>query len=671
MDRGADIPVHQSLIRLIVVLLALACAPSIHAQTAKDVRIGYSQFPPFSSTTSTGVAEGFSIDAIRMLLEPQGYRLTFVPYNNPGKILDALAANDIDMTTVLADNAERRQFGSFTDSVTSIEIRIFVSADATDPPATLADLLGLRIGAIAGSITERLLEDIEGVLVVPYERNTEVIYPLLSGEIDALIYPVSSFLTLTNAANLSHRIQPTEIVLRDTPLGFLIEPGADALMDDLNAAISRAIFAQDFSTLHRKWFAPRAAPVTLRERYVVAGAVAVALAALLYWVRLHYIVLARARRLDARARLLSRALDATGLALVIFDDTLRPVYWNDAFRWHYPRQITLLERGLPMKALVAEGFQNAGTGAPVSAEQAQDIAVQRVAALRQGERLEQFDHHDNGTVFRRVTMALPDRQFAMIASDVTELLDTQRGLEGARRSLEIANQKLIEFNRVAAHDLVAPLRNLRNLHRWIRDDFEEGDVALDAEAQENFDMIDKLFQRLSKMVEDLLAYSQTDFEHGTEAFDPTDRFRGIIELSNISDGFRVSLPHDVPKVVGNKVAFDVVLRNLISNAVKHHDLSAGLITIRASVATDRCVFEVEDDGPGIPEAALEKVFEPFTRLKSRDEGAGTGLGLAFIKQRVAEWGGSVTAISVDGQRGTTFRFDMPLAEEDPPKAIAS
>ena len=105
-----------------------------------------------------------------------------------------------------------------------------------------------------------------------------------------------------------------------------------------------------------------------------------------------------------------------------------------------------------------------------------------------------------------------------------------------------------------------------------------------------------------------------------------------------------------------------VLGNLVDNAIKY-GRNEGTVTVRGQPAGSG-MFEVcvQDDGPGIPAEALERVFERFFRVdkaRSREQG-GTGLGLAIVKHIVQGHGGKVWARSEPG-KGAAFYFTLPLA----------
>jgi len=120
-----------------------------------------------------------------------------------------------------------------------------------------------------------------------------------------------------------------------------------------------------------------------------------------------------------------------------------------------------------------------------------------------------------------------------------------------------------------------------------------------------------------------------------------------------SDGGEVDVAVD-PRAVRRAVA------NLVANAARH---AAGEVVVRVTSEPGGAVLDVLDDGPGIPPADRERVFERFTRLddaRDRDAG-GTGLGLSIARAAVERDRGSVRAEEPPGGRGALLRVRLPLA----------
>ncbi|SDD49032.1 ATP-binding protein [Belnapia rosea] len=185
-----------------------------------------------------------------------------------------------------------------------------------------------------------------------------------------------------------------------------------------------------------------------------------------------------------------------------------------------------------------------------------------------------------------------------------------------------------------SHDLRSPIQRLR-----LRAGFLE-----DVEAQQ---AIDGDLDEMEGMIESTLAYLRGE----TESEEPRQADLAAILTTLVDDATdrgataTYAGPDRLPMRL-RPVAIKRALANLVDNAVKHGDGARVALEENPGSVTVR----VEDDGPGIPEAALETVFEPFQRLDaSRHRGTGgTGLGLAIARQVVNAHGGSVALANRPG-----------------------
>ena len=110
-----------------------------------------------------------------------------------------------------------------------------------------------------------------------------------------------------------------------------------------------------------------------------------------------------------------------------------------------------------------------------------------------------------------------------------------------------------------------------------------------------------------------------------------------------------------------------VITNLLSNAMKYAPAGAGSrveISVSAKGANAVCI-SVSDDGPGIPEESLDRLFQPFYRVEAAAQQEGTGLGLSIVKRLMDGMDGFVTAESRLGS-GTTFHVILPAASSASP-----
>jgi signal transduction histidine kinase len=126
----------------------------------------------------------------------------------------------------------------------------------------------------------------------------------------------------------------------------------------------------------------------------------------------------------------------------------------------------------------------------------------------------------------------------------------------------------------------------------------------------------------------------------------------------LPSGIRIerALDRDIPPMQADRVQIGQVLFNVLTNAVQAMDGKGGILTIRCRSDNGRVRLEVEDDGPGIPDEHLDRIFEPLFTTKTR----GFGLGLSVSRLLVQANGGELT-VSNAPEGGAIFVIDIPAA----------
>lgn len=223
--------------------------------------------------------------------------------------------------------------------------------------------------------------------------------------------------------------------------------------------------------------------------------------------------------------------------------------------------------------------------------------------------------------------------------------------------LERSNRELDQFAYVASHDLKAPLRAIVNLAGWIAED--AGD-RLPSPSQEHLEKLRGRALRMERLLDDLLTYSRVGRRDGVAEEVKTEiLIQDAVYLLAPPTGFQVRVEQALPSLFTPRTPLELVFRNLISNAIKHHHQpEQGIVQITARDLDDFVEFEVRDNGPGIEPQYHERIFGMFQTLRPRDEVEGSGMGLAIAKRAVEYRGGIIQIESAMG-RGTSFRFTWP------------
>lgn len=229
-----------------------------------------------------------------------------------------------------------------------------------------------------------------------------------------------------------------------------------------------------------------------------------------------------------------------------------------------------------------------------------------------------------------------------------------------RKRLELnyqqANAHMEEFTYVASHDLKSPLRGIADLVDWIAEDLGEG---MSESVQKNIHRIKIRIGRMERLTDDLLHYARSGARvKESNPVDVASLIQNVFELQPIPEHFVVSSEVKIDCIQAAKTPLETVLRNLFSNAIKHHDGLSPVLSISAEADGNYCIFTVSDNGPGIPVAAHERVFRLFQTLNNK-ETDGTGIGLAIAKRLTESHGGKIELIAYDGKRGCCFRVWWP------------
>jgi signal transduction histidine kinase len=264
----------------------------------------------------------------------------------------------------------------------------------------------------------------------------------------------------------------------------------------------------------------------------------------------------------------------------------------------------------------------------------------------------------------------PSRQMPRpaVADEVGELALTLeqmlRSLDAARAEREGAMQKQREFVADASHELRTPLTSvLANLELLQASLGGPGQV----EDREVVDSALRSSRRMSRLVGDLLLLARADAgrldkHHRCDLAEIAGD--AAAEAAPLMGDRTLTIDNDRPlRVEGSSDELHRMVLNLLDNAA-HHTPAGSTIELSLREEGGDAVVEVADDGPGIPAAMREQIFNRFVRGEGPADtagGSGTGLGLAIVNAVTASHGGTVDALASESG-GALFRIRIPLAD---------
>ncbi|MDH5632890.1 MAG: ATP-binding protein [Gammaproteobacteria bacterium] len=260
-------------------------------------------------------------------------------------------------------------------------------------------------------------------------------------------------------------------------------------------------------------------------------------------------------------------------------------------------------------------------------------------------------------------LPLDDRtEVGVLARSFLGLVNTLRSSEQrlVRKNQELVarNRELDQFAYIASHDLKSPLRAITSLSEWLEEDI--GDT-LSEESREQLRLLRSRARRMDDLINGILLYSRV----GREAIASEDvNFEDLLDeiwSDSVQQGCTLVKHVNVKTIHAEAVLLRQVLANLVGNAVKHGDSDRIIVQVSAKIENNACVFDVTDDGPGIPKEYHDKVFRIFQTLQARDTRESAGIGLTIVKKIIDEHGGSISLESpVENNHGTRFRVVWPL-----------
>jgi two-component system phosphate regulon sensor histidine kinase PhoR len=292
-----------------------------------------------------------------------------------------------------------------------------------------------------------------------------------------------------------------------------------------------------------------------------------------------------------------------------------------------------------------------------------DIAAQLGAALR-------------GTATEGLELTLPREPELVIISRSAPV--TSPGVAGAVlvmhdiTDLRHADRIRRDFVANVSHELRTPLTAVRGYVEALLDRGEQGgdEAAEPAETRRFLEIIGRHTLRMERLVRDLLRLARLDAGQEPLEHEPclvASLFDGVeTELSSALEARQQTVEHriaaDAATVVGDSAKLHDALRNLLENATNYAPESSRIV-MGAERVGQRVRLTVADQGPGIPEADLPRIFERFYRVdKSRTRGTrdpgGTGLGLAIVKHLVELHGGKASAAN-RAECGAIFTIELP------------
>ncbi|WKB82695.1 ATP-binding protein [Cellulophaga lytica] len=222
------------------------------------------------------------------------------------------------------------------------------------------------------------------------------------------------------------------------------------------------------------------------------------------------------------------------------------------------------------------------------------------------------------------------------------------------KDLEEQNKSLNNYAHVVSHDLKSPMRNINTLMSWI---VEEEKHKFTVDSLNNCDLISQNLVKMDNLVSGILKHATIgNNEESKSNVDISSLLKEIKSTIYIPKNVTVKVAENLPTLFLDKYRLEQLFMNLLTNAIKATEhLERGIVTVDVTDSDNFWQFSITDNGKGIPEKYLNKIFEMFKKLDNDVES--NGIGLALVEKIVTFYGGKIWVDSKEN-KGTIFYFTI-------------
>lgn len=250
-------------------------------------------------------------------------------------------------------------------------------------------------------------------------------------------------------------------------------------------------------------------------------------------------------------------------------------------------------------------------------------------------------------------------------TDITQRRNYEESLQRLNENLEqhskelaISNRELEQFAFVTSHDLQEPLRMVTSFLTQLERKY--GDL-LDEKAHQYIHFAVDGAQRMRQIILDLLEFStvgkSVDIKETVDVGEIVDEVCLLLRKA-IEDSSAVVVKENLPVIIAQRAVLGQIFQNLIGNAIKYRKMKTSpKIIVSAAESKDHWTFSVKDNGIGIDPEYFEKIFIIFQKLHTKEEYAGSGMGLSIVKKIIENLGGEIWVDSIPGE-GSNFQFTL-------------
>lgn len=623
-------------------------------------------WPPLEFLDS-GLHRGLTADYLDLIGRRLGIRFELVESADWSETMALAERKRIDLFPCVGITEERKAYLDFTRPYLSFPLIIVTRRDETEI-RSIEDLYGRGVAVARGYYTHEIMRrDHPRVGLVLTNSEAEALKAVSTGVADAFIgnLAVASYLIERDGLVNLKIAAPTDYA--NSELAFGVRKDLPELTAILQKALD-SITESERREILRRWISVRyeqSGDASLLRRIALTTLVAtgfVVSVVLLWNWSLQRQIAERRRAQEELARkssILESTMENITQGILMADADGRIVAHNSRYRTLFGFSEEFMAEHTRVEDILEEWVRMSGLDAAALEEARQ--------ALKRREPFVYELKHPNGKTIEVIHNPAPDGSLVRTYADITERTRVAEERQAAMQAAEAANRAKSAFLANMSHEIRTPMNAILGFTQLL-----QRTAHLDAQQREYLELISRSGEHLLALINDVLDMSK--IEAGRVTLNPT-CFDLHALLSDLDSMFRlrasakqlrlgVELSPKVPHYVrADEGKFRQILVNLLGNAVKFTDEGGVSLRVDGTPSDDGrlcLVIEVEDTGPGIPEAEMTQLFQAFQQTSA---GAfakgGTGLGLAISRQFTRLMGGDIQVTSRVGE-GTLFTVRVPV-----------
>ena len=242
--------------RLLLFVLALLFVSSpLWAQesTESELMVGVLRdWPPQYTTDADGEPAGFAVDSIRAIAQRAGFKVRFRSYSTWPELSQALFIGEIDVIPNFGLTESRQKTFLYTSSLETIPVHLFVRS-AYKGDRSPSTLLSGRVGIMETNMATDILMGYPESTLSVYSTPAEALFQLLSGQIEALVYPSEQMMYLAEAAGVDDKIETVGLPLAEVKRALAVSRIRPELLARLEPAVLEFQASEEYRTIYSRW----------------------------------------------------------------------------------------------------------------------------------------------------------------------------------------------------------------------------------------------------------------------------------------------------------------------------------------------------------------------------------------------------------------------------------